>query len=550
MTMGGGPPCTGLLLRASRSGSLIPAALIVLCVSSGCPSFHVADADREVARVLREYQSRTLGSRASSIRQPEPAKAPPESQPATATQPASTPAGEVLVLDLAGALEIAFTSSRDFLDQKESLYLSGLGFTLTRHDFGPLLNSTISYLWNDAEQQIGGDSLNASLSGSQIMPTGGNVTVSGSLSGARENDRLPLATQRRDFRYDSTVGVSLRQPLLRGAGYEVSHEALTQGERNLVYAVRSFELFREDFSIRVADAFFQLVSQKQRLANDEQNYLDAVYDRRKAEALRAVDRNQDDDVFLARRREIEAEDALLVSRTAYKLAQDEFKLLLGRPTETEIRISDDEPEFAPVRIDPQSAVAAAQHNRLDLQTERDQLEDVERNVRLAKNGLLPDLDLSFDYSQASRVGDEDDATPSRWSSSMGLTLEVPVDRKAERNAYRSALIALDRARRDYQLRLDEIARDILDQLRELEQNEKRIQLQKDQIEFEKRAVAVMQIRVESGDADNRDLSDARQGLQNAQNALIDLKVRHFIARLRLRRNLGILFIDEKGMWQL
>ena len=47
---------------------------------------------------------------------------------------------------------------------------------------------------------------------------------------------------------------------------------------------------------------------------------------------------------------------------------------------------------------------------------------------------------------------------------------------------------------------------------------------------------------------NRDLLEARQSLIDAQNALIRLKVSHFIGRLRLLRSLGILFIDEKGGW--
>ena len=547
--MGGRHPCIAMASRASRRIG-IQAALVCLCLPAGCASFHVADADREVARLLSDYESRVLAGRESSVIHPLPAADPPQSQPADASQPESAPSAQTLVLDLSGALEIAFTTSRDYLDQKESLYLSGLGFTLTRYNFGPLLNSTISYLWNDAEEQeFGSESVNASLSASQILPTGGNITLSSSLTGFRDTDGKPFQSQPDTFRFDSLVGISARQPLLRGAGYEPSHEALTQGERNLIYAVRSFELFRQDFSIRIAQAFFQLVSQKKQLANDEQNHLDTVYDRRKAEALRKVDRNQDDDVFNARRREIEAEDALLVARTDYKLAQDQFKILLGRSTATEIQIADDEPVFESVRLDPQSAVDAAHHNLLDLQTDRDRLVDVQRGVRLARNGLLPDLDLSFDYAQANAGGEGDDATPARWSSSFGLTLEIPLNRKAERNAYRSALIALDRARRNLQLRLDEIERDVLDQLRGLEQDEKRIQLQKDQIESEKRAVAVMQIRVESGEADNRDLTDARRGLQNSRNALIDLRVRHFIGRLRLKRNLGILFIDEKGMWQ-
>ena len=58
-----------------------------------------------------------------------------------------------------------------------------------------------------------------------------------------------------------------------------------------------------------------------------------------------------------------------------------------------------------------------------------------------------------------------------------------------------------------------------------------------------------QIRYESGDLDNRDLLEARAGLINSQNALIRQRVSHFIGRLNLMRTLGILSIDNKGMWQ-
>ena len=543
--------------RSRRAIPCIGVVASIVAFAGGCASWLAADANREVAAVLADYQNRVLGERAQWVRRPADSAA----KQASATQPSEAQAGlavaesetappperEVRLLDRRGALEQAFASGRDILDAREAIYLNGLGWTLTRYNFGPILNSTISYVWNDAEDAIASDALAATFGINQILPLGGQVAVNSRLNAGRSADPSPFDLNQR-FLYDSSASVTWTQPLLRGAGYEASHEALTQGERNLIYAVRAFELFRQDFAIRVANAYYQLVSQKTRLANDEQNYTDAVFDRKKAEALRKVDRNEDDDVFLARRREIEAEDALLVARTDYELAVDVFKILLGLPTAAEIRIVDEEPEFRSIAIDPEAAVEIAHYNRLDLHTERERVEDVERRVRLARNGLLPDLDLSVNYGLDGGTRAGEDATLRHRSASIGVTLEVPLDRKAERNAYRSAQIGLDRARRDFEQRLDEVERDVLNELRELGQIEKRIQLQVDQIEFEKRAVAVTRFRYEAGNVDNRALLEARQGLTNAQNALIDLKVDHFIARLQLRRDLGVLFIDTKGMW--
>ncbi len=510
------------------------------------PAWHEASADREVNGILTDYQAKVLSNREESVLYP---KAMPAAETAVAdlaTVPGPPqPPREV---DLTESLSLAFSSSRDFKNQSESLYLQGLGFSLTRYNFGPILNSTISYLWNSREGSRGSDTLGATAGVSQILPTGGIVSLTGSArtDGVAERS-ASFPGNEGDF--GTSAAISLRQPLLRGAGREVAYESLTQGERDLIYAVRSFELFRQDFAIRVANGYYQLLSRKLQLANNEQNYKDAIFDRKKAEALRQVDRYREEDVFLARRREITAEDALLVARTEYQLALDDFRILIGLGPEVTIEIRDAEPVFEPVRFEPDSAVAAASANRLDLHTQRDQLEDTERRVRIARNSLLPNLDLTAGFGADGSGSSLPLAAPDRTNATAGLTFQVPLDLHAERNSYRASLIGHEQAKRELERTTDEIRRDILNSLRELQQIESRIELQTTQIERERRAVAVTQVRYESGDAETRDVLDARQGLTTAQNALIDLKVQHFIGRLRLLRNMGVFFVNDNGMWK-
>jgi outer membrane protein TolC len=539
-------------LRYSRACRVLATAAgsIVLFVISGCASYYAADADREVHASLADFQKRALGNRATTIKQPvQPASRPVESRPAAsepAAAAASAPSGGKRI-DLDIALGQAFGSSRDYKTAAERLYQVGLGYTLARYTFGPILDSTISYLWNYNEGAPNTHTIGVPLSVRQILPTGGVVTGTAEANGTRTRAG-PVAGDN-DFRWGSDLRINLEQPLLRGAGYEVSHETLTQAERDLIYAVRDFELFREDFSIRVAAAYYDLVSRKKRLANDEQNYKDALYDLNRAEALRKLDRNRPDDVFQARRREIDAENSLIASRTDYRLRVDDFKILLGLPAADPIELVESEPPFESVRVDADSAIEVALHNRLDLHNQRDRVEDSRRAVRIAKNNLLPDFNVAAGYGKASQGGPTDDATPNQRSSSIGVTLKLPLDKKAERNAYRSSQIEFDQAVRNLDLRENEIERDIRNAVRELNQFEQQIALQQEQIAAERRAVAVTQIRVESGEAQQRDLADARQSLNDAMNRLIELKVQHFIARLNLRRNLGILFINNSGMWE-
>src|SRR5690606_26082446 len=100
---------------------------------------------------------------------------------------------------------------------------------------------------------------------SQILPTGGRVALDGRLG----FDHFVGPTG--DV-WSSSAGIRLSQPLLRGAGHAVSHEALTQAERDLVYGVREFELFRQRFAIDIARDYFGLTSQRLTLANQERTY--------------------------------------------------------------------------------------------------------------------------------------------------------------------------------------------------------------------------------------------------------------------------------------
>ncbi|MGQ0551798.1 MAG: TolC family protein [Planctomycetota bacterium] len=540
------------------------AALAVLAVcSAGCilsPERAVLEADAEVLPLLAEAEQSTLASRESQLERPLPEVEQPESldedalpaeveseDETSGTSADGSTAPAPLLLDLQASLAQAFRTGRDYLNQKESLYQTGLGLTLTRHSFGPQLDATIALLWADSENAAGTSTLGGSFGLSQRLHEGGSFGLTTSLSRLATGGNLGPGVN--DPAWSSAVNFSFDQPLLRGYGHEVSHEALTQAERNLIYSVRDFELFRQDHSIDIARDHFDLVSQRQRLSNLEQNYRDALFDRDKSDALRQVDRNRDEDVFLARRRLINAESDVLAARADYRRAVDSFKIRLGLSTDTPVEIADDSPPYEPVRLDADSAVSVALANRLDLRTAAERLQDDERALRIAADGLRPDLGLSVDYGQAGAGNAIGPAKPDDWSASAGLTLSLPLNRQAERNAYRSTQIALDRSRRDYELLLDGVDRDIRDQLRQLRRIEQQIELQIEQIAQEQRAVAVTEIRYEAGDAESRDLLDARQSLVDAQNALIDLKASHYTSRLRLLRDLGLLFVSAEGMWR-
>ena len=537
-----------------------PPLFLLLALTACSPSRYVDSADREVGELLRDFDRRVLADRQSSVAYPVLLPPPPVEQtsddpfaPVDTSGPAEPESAEsVQILDLDAALELAVENGRDFVSRRETLYLAGLGFSSVRFAFGPQFDATLNLIYGDQKGGPRTYSLQGSTGVSQILPTGGILSVDAGL-GTTRFEGPHFGDPDRGRGYESDISIRLSQPLLRGAGYDVSHESLVQAERDLVYALRDFELFRQDYSITISSTYYDLVNQKKSLSIQQQRTNDARRDYQKALALRQVDRNKKNDIFVARRAVNQAENELLDAETDFKRSLDQFAIDLGLPRRSRIDVVESDPPFEPVHYEPASAVEVALRNRLDIATQRDQVEDVARSLRLAENDFLPDLGLDLAYAKTEQSGLEfrkglvGAGTP--WTSSAAVSLRIPIQQTRERNSYVQSQIAMDRARRDYEQFVDTQVASIEDQLRQLERTQQQIVLQRELILEEQESIDVVQFLLETGEASNRDLAEARRSVDDARNQLNRLLSDHFIGRLTLTRSLGILFVDEKGRWR-
>lgn len=469
---------------------------------------------------------------------PDPQGAAPAAPDPLGAAPAA-PDPTVRVLTLNDALDIAVHSNRDYVSQKETLYLTALSLTATRHSFSPLLAAALQYTFAGGGDVPETHNPGLSMSLSKLLPSGAKVDLSAASSffdGHGDG-------------FSSAAGIRLTQPLLRGFGRDVAYEALTQAERDLVYAIRDFELFRETFSIDVARRFYDIVQQKQSVENQRRNFQGFVDGRRRAEALfGVVDSVKQLDVLRAKRSELQSQNSLIEVEETLRLAVESFRIFLGIGAGERIDVAEAEPEFVPVDWDIESAVDVARQNRLDLLNRRQQLEDSVRGVNIARDSLRPGLALGLGYDRTDFDTSFAHQRLDRDAYSASLTLDLPLDRLAERNAYRSSRIALDRARRSLDEFEDNLAVDVRRTFRELVRRKQSLDIQTELIEDQQRNVSIAKMRFERGDVSNREVVEAQEALLEALNTRIREKVDYEIARLNLLRNLGILFIDEHGMW--
>ena len=173
----------------------------------------------------------------------------------------------------------------------------------------------------------------------------------------------------------------------------------------------------------------------------------------------------------------------------------------------------------------------------------------ERKVLVAANALKPGLD----FSAAIEAGTEGDTKPFNFdfdnaSYSAGLDLTLPLDKKAERNAYRQALINHTASERDLAERVDRIKQEVRNASRNLAQAGQSYEIQKNSLSLAEQRVESTTLLQQAGRASTRDILEAREALLDAQNAVSRALVDHFNARLDLFVAMERLRIDDKGLW--
>jgi outer membrane protein TolC len=450
-------------------------------------------------------------------------------------------------LDLFRSIEYAVQHSRSYESAMEDLYLRTLDVTLQRHLFEPRPFVTQSFDFTGGQRDVEYRSAMTAVTTvgvRQQLPYGGEVTAKTLASAVQAIDGNVQEGQ------SAAVALSASIPLLRGAGL-VNLEPLISSERELVYQIRDFEQFRRSFAVDIATRYFNLIAQQQQLANSRMNFVGLMRLTEQTQAQYQAGKADYLQVQAAAQSQLTAESRIVDSENAYQTALDQFKIVLGMPIDTDLDIVPVELDLNVPSDDSARAIELATQYRLDLQTARDQIEDARRRVSNAKNGLLPDVDLTGGYGVGSRAGDPLlDFQNRSQTYSAGVTIDLPVDRVAERNAYRASLIALQRSQRSYDLQRDQIAVNARDALRGIASAQTNLDIQAQGIEMAQKrldnARELLKAGVQSLGGNTQDAVNAQQALLEAQDSYSQARANLQIQVLNYLRDTGTLRVDPSA----
>ena len=380
-----------------------------------------------------------------------------------------------------------------------------------------------------------GDELSAlAIEASQRLPWSG-----GSLSAAalfRDASDLPPPSS-----HSSELRLTLTQPLLRGFGPNTSYYDLTNSRRARQGQERAYELSRQRLAIQVASAFYQVVQQRQLLLVARQSLERSENLMRASDARLKVGLASKLDLFRAQLQASQARDAMIRAQASLGNALEYFRFLLALPPTDPV-----EPEAVGLPELPaegpeplEALVARALAQRLELHEARDQVDDTRRGTRLARQNLLPQLDLNLALVQTGFGPSFGSAFPGP-DRRIGffLTTSFPLERTADRANRAIAELNEAASRRALRQRELEVEAEVRAALRELSRIRESVELQRAAVDVAEQQRRLADLRYERGLASNFDVVDAEASLVAARSALVGLLTSYQIARLELRRVTG------------
>lgn len=445
---------------------------------------------------------------------------------------------EVLPLTLPEAIQMALRNDLGLQIAQEQALASALGVDIARADFDPNFDASVarsrSRRTSIFQNPITGlpsaavtnqfDRIELSSGISQLFATG----ATGSVRWTQTRSETKGATN--NPQVDIGVALSVSQPLLRGRGYEVTLARLRNSRLDRADAYAQLAQTIQGVILQVRQAYWALVSAEENLRVQQANFFSAVEFLRGERDRFALRAGRQLDVAIAeaavaRRLEsvIQAETELENSRDALLnriaprpelLAWDAFIVPLDRPS-----------FIPPPDLDLNRAVAVAFERRIDLMTAQRGIERQTRNLTVAENNLLPNLDLSISGGLAAASEKHHNAyglfdpPEDAFNLRGGLTLRFPLFFRAERasraqarHSLRAAELEVERRRSDAILEIRRALRTIITARERVIVNQQSVLLSERQLNTERESVGL-------GLTVARNLLDAQQDLANARLAL-------------------------------
>lgn len=456
----------------------------------------------------------------------------------------------VLKIGLVDCMLYALKQNSEILIKRIEPKLKDDDIRVARSDFEPTF--TGSYTIEDNTELAGNVLQGAAVSNSSDMNF--NAGVSGKMVTGTEyeidflNERYKSDSTFQVFNpyYTVTPKLTITQPLLKGFGVVVNRADIIIAQNNKAQSEKSFKETVIDEISRAKSAYYNYTFALEKYSLDKLalkrtvNLLMINRARYKKGLMSSVDLLETEAAAATK------EKAVVSSAAAAKKAEDELKLVTNLIDDPEVWNAKieliDKPEFRIEEIDLLACLKNAFLFRPDYQSAQIDLKSRDIKIKVAKNALLPTVDLIGSYGlnglekSYSKAAQNANTNYQDWFA--GVEISVPwgggdrakYDQKKLEKA--QALLSLKRLEQNIML-------EVRDKVREMVVQRRQIEVAKLSKEKETQNYIAQKERYAAGQVSTHDMLDYQDKLSQAELDYVKALIDYNIALINLDKSQGI-----------
>ncbi len=380
----------------------------------------------------------------------------------------------VLVLTADEAVQRALQNNADLAVEKFAPEAAVLGISDAQSVYDPLLFSTLTKQSRSSKAtnlfaggaKVQNDAFVYNFGASKLLSTGGSVRADFNNNRASTNSTVTTFNPT----YNSSFQVNFTQPLLRNREMDTSRLNLRLSKRNRDISDLQFRSIVVSTLANVRKLYYDLIYAVENLSAQRKSLSLAQKFLNENQIKVNVGTLAPLDVVAAESEVATREEGVVIAENALAEAQDAIKRAIlpkndPEAWKTEI-VAKDRPTADPVAVDADVAITNALSKRIDYAVAKKNLETVQDQLNLARQGTRPGLDLIATYGTFGTGGTQLRdlttgavlATPIQggysdsfsevagrdfptWS--VGVNFSYPIGNKLAKNSFARAQIAAD-----------------------------------------------------------------------------------------------------------
>ena len=350
--------------------------------------------------------------------------------------------------------------------------------------------------------------------------------------------QLTRSTWQSNRQYSSDMGVTLKQPLLRGMGQEITTDSVQSADSVYKTSLRNVYQTKVNTVLETINAFYDAIRQMelQRLYEKMETRLKGHSEI--ARTKEKVGLTTPMDTYRAEIPLKEVEDAMITASEAFQDAKDRLKLILAIPQHTVLEVSiPEEPDLRELSLN--DAIATAMKKRIEVEQLDQDMVEAQRKASITKHNIQPELNLVLGYGRfatADTLGRSTELNLDRYN--ISLQAGTDIFRTAEKAAYQQSLIGIKSLSTNAESKKEDIRRQVRKQWLSLQEAIKRIDIRKAQIKQGEGKIALAEVKFAHGMADNFDVIEAEKELQSARGNLLAAKMDYAIGSYNMKMIMG------------